>query len=79
MTRTEAIKRLIEIEREIGSLRRALGDGLREPDDTEATQAFLAKCGGWGDSRSAEEIVAGIYASRAASGVTPRLQDSGVG
>ena len=79
MTRTEAIKRLIEIERKIGSLRRALGDGPRDTDDTEATQAFLAKCGGWEDSRTAEEIVADTYASRTASATAPQFHDEGVG
>ena len=31
------------------------------------TQAFLEKCGGWQDERSAQEIVDEIYAARNAS------------
>jgi hypothetical protein len=31
------------------------------------TQAFLAKCGGWEDTRSPEEIIAEIYAARTVS------------
>ena len=31
------------------------------------TQRFLEKCGGWQDTRSPEEIIADIYASRTTS------------
>lgn len=48
---------------------------VREPRDTivppmqpeDRTALFLAKCGGWEDARSPEEIIAEIYASRTTS------------
>ena len=34
---------------------------------SSATREFLQKCGGWEDSRSADDIVAEIYAARTSS------------
>ena len=33
----------------------------------DPTDVFLSKCGGWEDTRSPEEIIAEIYASRTTS------------
>jgi hypothetical protein len=39
----------------------------REGSPKSPTQIFLEKCGGWEDTRGAEEIIAEIYASRTTS------------
>ncbi len=67
ITREEALRRLEKVANDIEALRDALADGWVEMDDNEATSAFLAKCGDWEDTRSPEEIIADIYASRTIS------------
>ncbi len=65
ITREEALRRLDAVANELVALRAALAEGWIEIIDP--TQAFLAKCGGWEDTRSPEEIIADIYAARTAS------------
>ena len=66
ITREEALRRLDAVANELAALRAALAEGWAEmPED--ATQTFLAKCGGWEDTRSPEEIIADIYAARTVS------------
>jgi putative transposase len=48
-------------------LRAALAEGWTETALADPTQAFLAKCGGWEDTRGPEEIIAEIYAARTVS------------
>lgn len=67
ITREEATKRLVRVERQIAEIRKALSESPSTPSDGDATQAFLAKCGGWDDVRSPDEIVADIRAARTAS------------
>jgi hypothetical protein len=67
ITREEALRRLDVVANEIVALREALAEGWIEPPVEDATQAFLAKCGGWDDTRSPEEIIADIYAARTVS------------
>jgi hypothetical protein len=67
ITREEAIRRLDAVATEIVALRAALAEGWIETLGEEPTQAFLAKCGGWEDTRSPEEIIADIYAVRTVS------------
>ncbi len=67
ITREEAIRRLEGVEKEIGELKKALREGWPEASTRDATRVFLEKCEGWEDSRSPEEIIAEIYASRTAS------------
>jgi hypothetical protein len=67
LTPEEAISRLEDIEREIGELKKAFQEGWNEAVSEDPTQVFLDKCGGWKDTRSPEEIVAEIYASRTIS------------
>ncbi len=40
---------------------------------TTPTRMFLEKCGGWHDTRTPDEIIAEIYASRTTSGRGARL------
>jgi hypothetical protein len=49
------------------ALRAALAARWAETPIENPTQAFLAKCGGWEDTRSPEEIIAEIYATRTVS------------
>ena len=72
ITRTEAIKRLEEISREIAELTMALQEGLADGDPTAA---FLEKCGGWEDDRSADEIIAEINAARTATNRAANIFD----
>jgi hypothetical protein len=67
MTRDEALRRLDAVANELVALRAALAEGWPERPVEDPTQAFLAKCGGWEDTRSAEEIIAEIYAARTVS------------
>ncbi len=67
ITRQEAIARLEEVVKEIEALKAALEEGWNERTAEDPTQAFLAKCEGWDDARTAEEIVAEIYAARTIS------------
>jgi hypothetical protein len=67
ITREEALRRLEAVANEIAALRADLADGWIETPAEDATAAFLAKCGGWEDTRSPEEIIADIYATRTAS------------
>ena len=67
ITRQEAIRRLEEVESEIAELKNALEDGWEESSHQDSTQLFLDKCGGWQDRRSAEEIIAEMYALRTSS------------
>ena len=63
MTRAETIRRLEDIEKEISELKKGLLEGW-EDTPPDQTKVFLAKCGGWDDSRSPEEIIQDIYESR---------------
>ena len=67
ITREEAIRRLGDVEREIAELKKALEEGWDETLAQDPTQVFLDKCGGWEDTRSPDEIIADIYASRTSS------------
>ncbi len=67
ITSEEIIRRLEDVTREMTELKKALKEGWEEVSPKDATQAFLGKCGGWEDTRSPEEIIAGIYAARTAS------------
>jgi len=67
ITREEALRRLEAVANEIEALRADLADGWIEPPAEDATAAFLAKCGGWEDTRSPEEIIADIYVTRTVS------------
>jgi len=67
ITREEAIRRLEEVARKIVELKAALEEGWNEAPSQDPTHAFLEKCGGWEDTRSPEEIIADIYASRTIS------------
>jgi hypothetical protein len=67
ITREEALRRLAAVANELVALRAALAEGWTETPVADPTQAFLATCGGWEDTRSPEEIIADIYAARTAS------------
>ena len=67
ITREEALRRLEAVANEIAALRADLAEGWIETPDADATAVFLAKCGGWEDTRSPEEIIADIYAARTVS------------
>ena len=67
MTREEALRRLEAVANELIALRAALAEEWTETPVVDPTQAFLAKCGGWEDTRSPEEIIAEIYAARTVS------------
>jgi hypothetical protein len=67
MTREEALRRLEAVANELVALHAALAEGWTEAPVEDPTQAFLAKCGGWEDTRSPEEIIAEIYAARTVS------------
>ncbi|MBM4031257.1 MAG: hypothetical protein FJ291_05665 [Planctomycetes bacterium] len=67
ITREQLIKRLQEIEAELAELRTALEQGWDEASPEDRTKAFLEKCGGWEDDRTAEEIIEDIYSSRTSS------------
>ena len=67
ITSEEIIRRLEDVTREMTELKKAVKEGWEEVFPKDATQAFLEKCGGWEDTRSPEEIIAGIYAARTAS------------
>ena len=67
ITREEALRRLEAVANEIAALRADLAEGWIETPAEDATADFLAKCGGWEDTRSPEEIIADIYATRTVS------------
>ena len=67
ITREEALRRLDAVANELVALRAALAEGWAEMPVEDATRAFLAKCGGWEETRSPEEIIAEIYAARTVS------------
>ncbi len=67
ITREEALRRLEVIANEVVALRDALAAEWADAPATDPTQAFLAKCHGWEDTRSPEEVVAEIYAARTIS------------
>jgi hypothetical protein len=67
ITREEALRRLEAVVNEIVALRADLAEGWIETPVEDAAAAFLAKCGGWEDTRSPEEIIADIYATRTVS------------
>jgi hypothetical protein len=67
ITREEALRRLDAVAHELVALRAALAEGWTETPSANPTQAFLAKCGGWEDTGSPEEIIAEIYAARTVS------------
>jgi hypothetical protein len=70
ITPEEVLRRLDPVAHELVALRAALAEGWTETPSENPTQVFLAKCGGWEDTRSPEEIIAEIYA--AADGPPPR-------
>jgi len=67
ITREEALRRLDAVAHELVALRAALAEGWTETPVANPTQAFLAQCGGWEDTRSPEEISAEIDAARTVS------------
>jgi hypothetical protein len=67
MTREEALRRLDAVAHKLIALRAALAEGWIETPIADPTQAFLAKCEGWEDTRGPEEIIAEIYAARTVS------------
>jgi hypothetical protein len=67
ITREEALRLLDAVANELVALRAALAEGWTETPDVAPTQTFLAKCEGWEDTRSPEEIIAEIYAARTIS------------
>jgi hypothetical protein len=67
ITREEALQRLDAVANELVALRAALAEGWVERPVEDPTLVFLAKCGGWEDTRSPEEIIAEIYAARTVS------------
>ena len=67
ITREEALRRLAAVANELVALRAALAEGWTETPVADPTQAFLAKCGGWEDTRSPEEIITDIYGARTVS------------
>jgi hypothetical protein len=67
ITREEALRRLDAVAHELVALRAALAEGWTEMPSENPTETFLAKCGGWEDTRSPEEIIAEIYAARTVS------------
>jgi hypothetical protein len=67
ISREEALRRLDAVAHELVALRAALAEGWTETPIENATQAFLAKCGGWEDTRGPEEIITEIYAARTVS------------
>jgi len=73
MTREEALRRLEAVANELVALRAALAEEWTETLVEDPTQAFLAKCGGWEDTRSPEETIADIYAVRTVSQRTGAL------
>ena len=75
VTREEIIRRLGQVERELAELRKAV-QGVDVPTK-DATRVFLEKCSGWQDTRSAEETIAEIYASRDSSDRGAKLFNQG--
>jgi hypothetical protein len=67
ITREEALRRLDAVAHELVALRAALTEGWTETPSDNPTETFLAKCGGWEDTRSPEEIITEIYAARTVS------------
>ena len=67
ITREETLRRLETVANALVALRAALAEGWTETPVEDPTQAFLAKCGGWEDTRSPEEIIAEISAARTVS------------
>ena len=67
MTREDVIRRLEQMEQEIADLKTVLMEEWIEDTSSDPTQIFLAKCSGWEDKRTPEEIIAEIYASRTSS------------
>jgi hypothetical protein len=67
ITREEALQRLDALAHELVALRAALAEGWMETPLADPTQAFLAKCAGWEDTRSPEEIITEIYDARTMS------------
>lgn len=67
ITRDEALRRLDDMAQELIALRMALAEEWTKTPGEDPTQAFLAKCEGWEDTRTPEEIIAEIYAARTIS------------
>ena len=67
ITREEALRRLDAVAHELVALRAALAEEWAETPSENPTQVFLAKCEGWEDTRSPEEIITEIYAARTVS------------
>jgi len=75
LTLEETLQRLEKIENELATLRRALRDGVAHSTPSDRTSAFLEKCGGWEDTRTPEEIIADIRASRVNTRREPCFSD----
>jgi hypothetical protein len=75
LTREETLRRLGNIEKEIVELRRAISDEALPDGVSDRTKAFLEKCGGWEDSRTPDEIIADIRASRVNATRVPCFSD----
>ena len=71
MTREEALRRLDAVTNELVALRTALAEGWIERPVEDLTQVFLAKCGGWEDTRSPEEIYAARTVSQRGTSLLP--------
>ncbi len=75
LSREETLRRIEKIEEQITELKEDLRDDLPHVPMTERTRAFLECCGGWEDSRTPEETIADIRASRANSTRVPTFCD----
>lgn len=67
MTREDVVQRLEHVAQEIVELQAVFETSWPETPVTDPTQVFLEKCEGWGDTRSPEEIIADMYATRTIS------------
>ncbi len=67
ITYQEVIRRLDTIVKEITELKQVVEQSWSSESILDPTEAFLEKCRGWQDSRSADEIVASIYTARTIS------------
>jgi len=67
VTREEVVQRLEYVAQEIVELKAALEEGWAKLPVKDPTQAFLEKCGGWEDTRSPDDIIADMYATRTLS------------
>lgn len=72
MLSTEELRRrLARLEAEIARLRADLGDETPPIDDREATEAFLAKCHGFRDDKTADDLIKELREARVNAGRVP--------